>query len=50
MIKRPRRNRVSAAIRDLVHETSIDRTDLVYPMFVTEGETEEIASMPGVKR
>lgn len=50
MIKRPRRNRVSAAIRDLVHETSIDRTDLVYPMFVTEGETEEIASMPEVKR
>ncbi len=50
MIKRPRRNRVSAAIRDLVHETSIDRTDLVYPMFVTESETEEIASMPEVKR
>ncbi len=50
MNKRPRRNRVSAAIRDLVHETSIDRTDLVYPMFVTEGETEEIASMPGIKR
>ncbi|MCH5212628.1 MAG: porphobilinogen synthase [Oscillospiraceae bacterium] len=50
MIKRPRRNRINAKIRDLVHETSIDRSDLVYPMFVTEGETEEIPSMPGVKR
>lgn len=50
MIKRPRRNRINAKIRDLVHETSIDRSDLVYPMFVTEGETEEISSMPGVKR
>ena len=50
MTKRPRRNRINAKIRDLVHETSIDRSDLVYPMFVTEGETEEIPSMPGVKR
>ena len=50
MIKRPRRNRISMKIRDLVHETSIDISDLVYPMFVTEGETEEIPSMPGIKR
>ena len=50
MIKRPRRNRINAQIRDLVHETSIDRSDLVYPMFVTEGKTEEIPSMPGIKR
>ncbi|MCC8170088.1 MAG: porphobilinogen synthase [Oscillospiraceae bacterium] len=50
MLKRPRRNRISKQIRDLVHEVSIDKTDLVYPMFITEGETEEIQSMPGIYR
>lgn len=50
MLKRPRRNRISKQIRDLVHETSISKTDLIYPMFITEGETEEVPSMPGVFR
>lgn len=50
MIKRPRRNRISKQIRDLVHEVSVDKTDLIYPMFITEGETEEVASMPGIFR
>lgn len=50
MLKRPRRNRISRQIRDLVHEVSVDRTDLIYPMFITEGKTEEISSMPGIFR
>ncbi len=50
MIRRPRRLRASKQIRDLVHETSIDRTDLIYPMFITDGDTEKIESMPGIKR
>ena len=50
MIKRPRRLRVTKQIRDMVHETSIDKTDLIYPMFVIDGETDDIPSMPGIKR
>lgn len=50
MIKRPRRLRKTAQIRNLVHETSLDVSDLIYPMFIIEGETEEISSMPGIKR
>lgn len=47
---RPRRNRINSNIRDMVSETRLDRSDLMYPMFVTEGEgiKEEIASMPDV--
>ncbi len=36
MIRRPRRLRVTKQIRDLVHETSIDKTDLIYPMFIID--------------
>lgn len=50
MIKRPRRNRLTPQIRDLVSEYSIKLCDLIYPMFVTEGKSEEIASMPGIMR
>lgn len=50
LIRRPRRLRTTKQIRDLVHEVSIDKTDLIYPMFITEGETEDIPSMPGIKR
>lgn len=50
MIKRPRRFRASKQIRDMVHEISIDKTDLIYPMFIIDGDTEEIPSMPGIKR
>ncbi len=50
MIKRPRRLRVSKQIRDLVHETSLSITDLIYPMFIIDGATEEIPSMPDIKR
>lgn len=50
MLDRPRRLRNSKAIRDMVHEFSIEKNDLVYPVFVAEGNNikEEIPSMPNV--
>ena len=50
LVRRPRRLRVSKAVRDLVHETDIRADDLIYPIFVVEGEQikTEIASMPGI--
>ena len=48
--KRPRRLRRTAALRDLVRETSLDPADLVYPLFVVPGEAvrNPVSSMPGV--
>ncbi|OOM58635.1 delta-aminolevulinic acid dehydratase [Clostridium beijerinckii] len=50
MIKRGRRLRVNAAIRDMVRETSLDSKDFIYPIFVVEGDNikNEISSLPGV--
>lgn len=49
--KRPRRNRKSEEIRGLVRETHLGVEQLIYPMFVWEGEgEEEIESLPGNKR
>lgn len=52
MIRRPRRNRKSEAIRSIVRETSISVNDLVLPVFLEDGSniTREIKSMPGVYR
>ena len=52
LTKRPRRLRRSEAVRSLVRETSVRVDDLIYPMFVTEGEKtrEPIDSMPGQYR
>ncbi|MDO7845100.1 porphobilinogen synthase [Hymenobacter sp. M29] len=49
---RPRRNRKSAVIRDMVQETRLTAHDFIYPVFITEGQnqTEEIKSMPGIMR
>jgi porphobilinogen synthase len=48
---RPRRNRRSPAIRGLVRETRLAAEQLIYPLFITEGEVnEDIASMPGCRR
>lgn len=38
LIRRPRRLRRSSAVRELVHETDVRVTDLIYPVFVVEGE------------
>jgi len=48
-VSRPRRLRRSAAIRELVRETSLDPGDFVYPLFVRPGRgiKDEISAMPG---
>lgn len=47
-----RRSRRSASLRALVAETTLSAADLIYPVFVLEGEgqVEKVASMPGVER
>lgn len=47
---RMRRLRVNEAMRKLVRETSISKSDLVYPMFVIEGTDikNPVDSMPGI--
>ncbi len=52
MLRRPRRNRKSETIRQLVQETTLSVSDLIFPLFVTEGENKavEVASMPGIFR
>lgn len=48
-LRRPRRNRQSAAIRGLATETYLTPNHLVYPLFLVDGEgtKSEIASLPG---
>ncbi|WP_053984618.1 porphobilinogen synthase [Niameybacter massiliensis] len=50
MIKRPRRLRGNLAIREMVRETTLERRNLVYPIFVVEGtnKKEEISSLKGI--
>jgi porphobilinogen synthase len=52
LISRPRRNRKSAAIRDLIQETTLSVNDFIFPMFVMEGLgiKSEIKSMPNIYR
>ena len=52
MLRRPRRNRQSAAIRAMVEETTLSVNDFIYPMFVMDGKnlTTEIKSMPNIFR
>ena len=49
---RPRRLRASEFSRRLVRENRLTTDDLILPLFVIEGrgETQQIASMPGVER
>lgn len=49
---RPRRNRATQAIRDLIQENFVTLHDLMYPLFLVDGEgkKEAIASMPGQYR
>jgi porphobilinogen synthase len=52
MNRRPRRNRKSEAVRNLVEETSLSVKDLIFPMFLVEGSGKRIPvdSMPGIYR
>jgi porphobilinogen synthase len=47
-----RRTRRTAALRSLVVETGLSTSDLIYPVFVLDGEdrTERVESMPGIER
>ncbi len=49
---RPRRNRKSDWARRLVAENALSVNDLIWPIFIIEGENkrEKVASMPGVER
>lgn len=48
-VSRPRRLRRNAALRNLVRETTLTPHDLIYPLFIKEGQNLRlpIASMPG---
>ncbi|MBD2294115.1 porphobilinogen synthase [Anabaena sphaerica FACHB-251] len=52
LVHRPRRLRRTETLRKMVRETTLTVDDLIYPMFVMEGEGQkvEIASMPGCYR
>lgn len=47
-----RRTRRSAALRSLIAESALGPADLIYPVFVLDGQgkTEAIPSMPGIER
>ncbi len=49
---RPRRLRKQKFNRSLVRESSLSASDLIYPLFIIEGENirENIESMPGIER
>ncbi len=50
--RRPRRLREKAFVRDLVREHEVTPSDLIWPVFVCEGEAqkEPVGAMPGVDR
>jgi len=52
MLRRPRRNRKSEAVRNLVEETSLSVKDLIFPLFLVDGRNKKVAidSMPGMHR
>ena len=45
-----RRLRAHAFSRRLTRESRLTVDDLIYPLFITEGEPVEVAAMPGVRR
>jgi porphobilinogen synthase len=51
-IDRPRRNRKSQVIRDMVQETRLTAHDFIFPLFLIEGHSQqlEVKSMPGIYR
>lgn len=52
MYIRPRRNRKSKAVRNLVRETQVTTNDFIYPLFLLEDPSAkvEVNSMPGIYR
>ncbi len=51
-VHRPRRNRKSEVIRNLVQETRLTVHDFIFPLFLIAGDNvrSEVASMPGIYR
>lgn len=49
MLPRPRRNRQSAQVRNLVRETQLTPHDFIYPVFIVEGKKQKqpISALPG---
>lgn len=52
MLSRPRRNRKSQIIRDMVQENYLRSSDFIFPLFIIEGKNQktEVSSMPGIYR
>ena len=52
MLQRPRRNRKSEVIRQMVQETHLSAANLIFPLFIIEGNNQksEVSSMPGIYR
>jgi porphobilinogen synthase len=52
MLRRPRRNRKSQSIRNMVEETRLSVKDFIFPMFLIDGINQkiEVTSMPGIFR
>ena len=52
MMQRPRRNRSSSSIRDLVSETQLHPHNFVWPVFLVDGlqKKEAISALPGIYR
>jgi porphobilinogen synthase len=52
MLQRPRRNRSTSALRDLIAETHLKASDFVWPIFVVDGvqKQEAISALPGIYR
>ncbi|MBD3750338.1 MAG: porphobilinogen synthase [Sphingobacteriales bacterium] len=52
MLNRPRRNRKSQVIRDMVQEHHLNAADFIFPLFIINGENRktEVSSMPGIFR
>lgn len=52
MLQRPRRNRKSEVIRRMVQETHVSADNLIFPLFIIDGNNQkiEVASMPGIYR
>ncbi|MEK6480838.1 porphobilinogen synthase [Catalinimonas sp. 4WD22] len=50
--RRPRRNRKSALVRNLVQESKVSLEDLILPLFLIEGDNKkvQVSSMPGIYR
>ena len=50
IMDRTRRLRMNATLRDMVRENHVRVDELIYPVFVTEGNDviQEVPSMPGI--